>query len=260
MEPQPLPAQETNVRKETPLFSKPILVTLFIVMPFFGAWVGNTYTSQNTVLSTSKLTPEMPQATTDLETIRPVGELVSESYGYNSRYAIASSGIYYLIARRSPDSASFELLRGSLEPLRPGNRTDGGYLGYLYARDEHRVYYEGEVLHGAKPLTFRPIENGHGSHSYGTDGERVYFGSTLIPNADPATFTILWQTVWEGCLKSTFSKDTKSVYFRSTPLQDADPDTFEALYGGYAKDKRGYYNFTEFLGPSIDPTEAECLI
>lgn len=158
---------------------------------------------------------------------------------------------------------TFEILKGKLKPLKD-------YLRYLYARDDTHVFYAGEILPEANVQNFHPIENGYGIHIYGTDGSRVYIGSQIISGADPMTFRPLWETIYEGCGSSTYSKDVSHVYYHkrtehsgfneytTTVVSDADPATFESLINEIGKDKHGYYESGVYIGPTIDPVKLNC--
>jgi hypothetical protein len=113
-------------------------------------------------------------------------------------------------------------------------------------------------LSGADAATFRPIENGKGTHSYGADSKAVYFVSDLIPGADPQAFKVLWETIYEGCQKEIYSKDATHVYLGTITVPQADSATFEALLNGFGKDSRGYYKGETFFGPTLDPKELVC--
>lgn len=176
--------------------------------------------------------------------------------GWLSPYSATGTVIYYRDDVISgADSATFELLKGSLEPMM-------GDVYYLYAKDSRNVYYNGKSLPGVILATFVPIENGGGSHSYGTDGKTVYFGAEPILGADPKTFEILWQTIYEGCKRGTYSKDSNSVYFKSSRIPNADPNTFKVfltgIYANYAEDKSGYYKGLDYIGSTVDPKLLEC--
>ena len=178
----------------------------------------------------------------------------------DSAYAVDSTHAYYDGKPLSADATTLEILKGSLTNMK-------GYISYLYARDVRTVYYAGKPLPGAVPATFQPIENGAGNHFYGTDGRTVYFGSKPIEGADPKTFKILWQTIYEGCGSSTYSKDATHVYFSTfgtatstvtATVPNADPATFEALINGFGKDNRGYYKEAIYIGPTLDKERLVC--
>lgn len=189
--------------------------------------------------------------------------LTSSSLGGFDRYGNPVSGYevnnlhaYYNKKLIGADPITLEVIKGSLKEMH-------GYVKYDYAKDANTVYYAGNPLPGAFPATFRPIENSSGSHSYGIDGKTVYSGFDPIPSADPKTFKILWQTIWEGCPYTHYSKDATRVYVSTTTLKAfvvpyADPATFESLVNGFGKDKRGYYEGTTYLGPTIDLNNFNC--
>lgn len=174
----------------------------------------------------------------------------------------------YFLNRFSSEDSNFEVLMGSLEPMK-------GYINYSYARGSHDVFYEGRSLNdnlyasnktpmsSIDILSFRPIENGQGHHSYGTDGRYIFFQDKIIEGASPHTFQILWRTIYEGCGRTAYSKDPRNVYFSqfgsgTTVVLGADSATFEPLFNGYGKDKRGYYKGAQYVGPALDASKIEC--
>lgn len=179
-----------------------------------------------------------------------------------SAYAVDGAHAYYEGKIIDADPATLEVIKGSLKNMK-------GYITYKYARDLNAVYYEGIPLYGyavypGSASAFQPIENGSSLQSYGTDGKTVYFYSSPISGADPKTFKILWQTTWEGCPQTQYSKDATHVYLDSSVLrksfvvQGADPATFESLVRGFGKDKRGYYEEATYLGPTMDLNKLTC--
>lgn len=174
-----------------------------------------------------------------------------------SQYAVDDTQAYYEGGAFDADPATLEIIRGSLKDMK-------GNITYKYARDLRKVYYEGFSISDVVPSTFRLIENGSGYQSYSTDGQTVYFYYYPVPGADPRTFKILWQTIYEGCPQTPYSKDATHVYFdspisRSSRLvPGADPATFESLIRGFGKDKRGYYEGATYIGPTIDLSKLTC--
>lgn len=185
--------------------------------------------------------------------ILPVpGSSITSTYGEPIKtYTVEGGRVYYRGNLMNADSKTLEILKGSLQSMK-------GDIVYLYARDIKSVYYDGKLVVDAILATFRPIENGAGSHNYGTDGKSVYFGSELIPKADPKYFKILWHPIYEGCGQTKYSSDLNHVYFATTTVTNANQATFEALINGFGKDVRGYYKGAVFIGPQIDPKLLVC--
>ncbi len=180
----------------------------------------------------------------------PLGGL--DEYGNpKSGYYSDDVGVYFVEGVVSSEIDSFELLPGALELMH-------GFISYAYAKDKWNVYYNGKILYDARVDTFKPIENGRGTHYYGTDGTNVFFEDQTIVNADPKTFEILWETMYEGCGYTMYSKDESNVYYENVRVPGADAATYEALIKGYGKDKRGFYKGLEYIGPTLDERELFC--
>lgn len=101
-----------------------------------------------------------------------------------------------------------------------------------YARDDKRVYYQGEMI-VEDPLNTFEILRG----SYSKDAESIYYGSKKIDGADPSTFSFI--------RNSDFTMDKNSVYFYENfnvrKIESADPATFQVVLGSagnYGRDDR----------------------
>lgn len=228
-------------------FIAPLLLILIVVLLIGGGtYVFTKQQNQPTVVNTSTIS-----------SYRPLGGF--DSYGnLASQYAVDNTHAYYKgMVMRDTDPETLEVIKGSLQEMK-------GFITYEYAKDARTVYYQGIPLSGVVLASFRPIENGYSVQSYGTDGQTVYFYSYPIAGADLKTFKILWQTVWEGCPDTSYSKDTTHVYFdsfeyrMSKVVPGADPETFASLAHGFGKDKRGYYEGANYLGPTMDLSKLVC--
>ena len=242
---------------------KDMILSLVIVCIGVGVVLGGSYLFREMSVENEDSNSE-PIFTVDRETKNDEPIVVEENKkavetlggvdlygGPVSEYLIKGSKVYFREEEISDDSLNFELIKGSLIPMK-------GFISYLYAKDTNSVYYEGKKLEDVIVDKFRPIENGRGSHNYGTDGEAVYFGSEPLLNADSKTFRILWGTMWEGCGSTEYGADATHVYFKNKIMLNADPASFEPLINGYGKDKRGYYKETEYIGPVLDSRELYC--
>ena len=62
---------------------------------------------------------------------------------------------------------------------KPINRYGWG-MGMGYDKDENNVYYDGEIIEGADPETFKYLRLG-----YAKDKNNVYYDGKIIKGADP---------------------------------------------------------------------------
>lgn len=208
-----------------------------VIIAISFAWIGF-YAGSNS-------SPDGKSAKLACVALQNVGGV--DSYGSPvSNYRTDGTHIYYQLS----DGPNLEIIPGALASMKVD-------IKYLYAKDAYGVFYEGKRL-DANPTTFVPIENGAGVHSYGTDGIRVFYGSETIQGADPQTFEALWETIYEGCGKTEYSRDAGKVYWKDAVVPGADASTFESLIHGYGRDKRGYYQGTGYIGPSLDQDKLLC--
>lgn len=111
------------------------------------------------------------------------------------------------------------------------------------------VIYNGMIVKGADPLTFKYIDGGP---VIGLDASHVYFGSNVIPNADPSTFFIVSPSV------GTLAVDQHAVYFlvdinvpnkpdqmSVTRIPNSDPLTLVSDGAGRFHDKNQTYEIEE---------------
>ena len=127
-----------------------------------------------------------------------------------------------------------------------------------YTKDENNVYFKGQEITGADPITFQIIDDRHAK-----DKNHVYYALQIIQLADPITFQLLnswfsyrdknhmwvWWEIVTGADPNTFqemndfSKDKDHVFLWTYMLIWADPSTFENLGNGIYRDKNHIYNW-----------------
>ena len=123
-------------------------------------------------------------------------------------------------------------------------KKDAGQLGYVYENDTWNfVTYNMAVGRNVNPIdvnkeTFKVHEN----EKFASDDKNVFFMGNKIDGADPMTFMVISEES-EMC----YAKDKKSVYIYLDDgvimnVIGADPETFEVLAFPYAKDKNDAYN------------------
>jgi len=132
-----------------------------------------------------------------------------------------------------------------------------------YATDKSHVYYQGEVIEGLEPGSFRKMSKG-----YYRDNEHIVFGGEVLDNADAETFEMSegalyrdknfvyvyrraivrseFQRLGEG---QNYVRDKTTVFYRGEPIA-VDIATFEVVSGrgtddSYTKDSNGVYYIRE---------------
>jgi hypothetical protein len=121
------------------------------------------------------------------------------------------------------DVATFEVI--------PNQNAEPGPLSDEFAKDKNHIYYFGDVVSQADPVTFSVLLDSTGfDWGYAKDKNHFYFidensGTwvNVIPNVDYATFVVLG---------NGYAKDKSHVWYNNfsqvvtPPLQRADPATF----------------------------------
>jgi len=104
-----------------------------------------------------------------------------------------------------------------------------------YGKDNINVFYFTDVIIGANPETFIPI-----NHSFSKDSFSIFYQTKKIKEADVNSFFVLSNSY--GSDSSSYGKDKYHVFFRNLLLKDADYSSFEMCNSsGYAKDKNHVY-------------------
>ncbi|TXI92372.1 MAG: hypothetical protein E6Q34_06565 [Burkholderiaceae bacterium] len=158
-------------------------------------------------------------------------------------YAKDKNHVYHLIwpTENGEDAATY------VRVLDPTTRSDN------WTKDKNHAYYNGRIVVGADPSTFRAF-----NFEFGVDAKNLFFRNTLVPGADVATFELITEQA------PSYAKDSKQVYYdvslEDNPIiEGADPATFtlfsEGQYNlptGYAKDKNHVFYQTKLI-PEADP-------
>lgn len=95
---------------------------------------------------------------------------------------------------------------------------------FRYAKDKSQVYFELNIIPGAKPASFRVLSR---DGAFTRDATRMYFHGAPIENADPDTFVIL---------DSDFGKDATNAFVGTIMLPSVHIETWAALGKGHAED------------------------
>lgn len=100
------------------------------------------------------------------------------------------------------------------EPIKDSNDKVTGYV-----KNEWGVYFDGRLIPGADPATFRflgyvPVPASTGDE-YAADATHVYWFDQILPGADPASFK-LYPQVWQ-CAEyyACEARDAKNYYFEN---------------------------------------------
>lgn len=110
---------------------------------------------------------------------------------------------YKLSAKYTPN------LSNRREPILGPEGYDTGY-----ERDASNVYYDGQLIPGADPKTFKAV-----GVNYSVDSKNAFFQTRIIPGADVGTF----ETIHDY----GFAKDKYRVYEMDKVIPGADPNTYK---------------------------------
>jgi hypothetical protein len=156
------------------------------------------------------------------------------------------------------DRTMFKVMPLPSHPLAPcENEADE-----FYGADRSHVFYEGKIIAGADPASFRPLAE----YEYGADRNSVFYRGEKLAGADPASFRIL---LWPhetpptkpgsvylkrppGENFSIYAVDARHVWEQDRPMPGRDAATFTLLPMNYTKDKNGVYQ-NDRLVPGLDP-------
>ncbi len=103
-----------------------------------------------------------------------------------------------------------------------------------YARDKNHVYWRGDIIASADPLTFEPVAG-----RYTKDNQHVFIDQRIVEGANPATF----QKV-RG--EEILGRDKNDFYYGNEPFHVADMASFKIINDGWAKDDQAYYAYGHF--------------
>ncbi len=132
------------------------------------------------------------------------------------------------------------------EPLHADNETFQVFSPVGYAKDRHRVFYQGRAIEGAHSATFHVDDD-----EYARDQQHVYFQGVIVQRANPATFRIL---------AYPYGKDDKLAFCGTLPMTVDDVGSFRVIKPGVnthssvaGSDSLGYLdNYHEELDPKLD--------
>lgn len=147
-----------------------------------------------------------------------------------------------------------------------------------FAGDHGAVYFQGRPLPGADPATFMLLATRPGwakdrSHVYhhdrvvsddvehftllggglAKDSSAVFWSDGSVVSDDPEHFTVIFDDD-----HYLFTKDANVVEVNGTVIAGAEPSTFRVLQGGYARDGRSIFYFTDQV-VDADPATFEPL-
>lgn len=114
-----------------------------------------------------------------------------------------------------------------------------------YARDKNYVFYQGQIIHGADPESFEPLEG-----LFAIDKERAYYSGDSIEGASSRDFKVL---------ERGYSADYKDIYLQRKPLHVCSVEGFKFIEA--TDDKRFFtrwstdgchYFYLEYKVPSED--------
>lgn len=113
-------------------------------------------------------------------------------------------------------------------------------------KDKNRVYYQGTVLAGAEPASFRHLAQG-----YYRDAKRVFWCTDPLPDADPESFRACGEEL-------PYAYDRQHVWSGSQVLAGVDAKTFKHLDAHVFKDaQRVYVGTSATMVPQADPASFE---
>jgi len=117
------------------------------------------------------------------------------------------------------DIASFKVLK-----YQPWKWSDSK-SGTFYAKDKNAVYYRGERVKGADPLTFRMLDENNSN--YAIDRFGLYYNGTPLMYSLPKNYKIFDanNNKWE----SVYVISNNRVFFKENEIKGADAKTFEVI-------------------------------
>jgi hypothetical protein len=185
----------------------------------------------------------------------PSGSNIKGSDYYNYKGCIFLGGNIFEIGTHKlegSDVKSFQILSGGYS--KDKNRVY--YLGNILldadpvtfivktedsAIDKNQVYYMGKKLNDADPNSFFVIQQNGKNTEYSKDKNNVYYEDLRLNGSDPDSFVIL---PFEG--KNTYyAKDKNQVYYMGQKILYANPQSFTILNGSYSRDNQSVF-FNEY--------------
>ena len=125
----------------------------------------------------------------------------------------------------------------------------------IYATDKNAVYYKGQILVGANPLTFvflGGVNTISHEEGYSKDDKSVFFEGKRLTTADANTLEVIppyYNTASE--YQEGYAKDKKNIFHYGEVMSQYDSPTFNVLGWYYTIDKSGIY-YNDKLIPNSD--------
>ncbi len=178
-------------------------------------------------------------------------------FGYGSLLKNALSGIA---------SSGYSVVKGQVfYNANPIENADAGTFTVLapqhlhggYAKDEHRVYYRGQIIANADPKSFRPFDDGQ---EYWADQQAVYLDGQAIAGATPTGFSRLpdaWNNATDFAVQQHAENST--LYYRETPIGQVNAADVVVLWPYIARDTQRIYAGADVILPMADAASFELL-
>lgn len=143
----------------------------------------------------------------------PLGPKIDESVSDNHYYSLFRTSVIFGWMGNCFELGCFEIEEADVDTFRP--------LNYMYAVDEHRVYYQQNVILDETPDGFRLAG---GPYAVGSKG--AYWDGETFPVQDEESFQAVEFRLDER--KLHYGVDSSGVYCRNRKISDH-PDGFHAL-------------------------------
>lgn len=155
-------------------------------------------------------------------------------------YRIIDNQVYYISESSTTNMSSiFVIETESFRVLNPSVDPISVLLGdvSIYAIDNKSVFINDNRIVNADPETFtiNLFEDPH-FYTWSKDKNHVYFRGQKVYGADPITFEVISEGNMKDCSYRGYGKDSSKVFYGTEEIMFADPDTFQILGGEYSKD------------------------
>lgn len=275
METDQVPNETTDLRKSdvwntvTP-FSKYLAMTLFVLLPFIGAWIGYNFALTKSVVVSERVDQSTAENTSDVdEQISipddqgkliegPVVPLAPKDYQktytqfWASDYFELDGQIYY---SESYGATTSRLLEGVEAESFVPHTSDG----FPYAKDENGVIcndrradfidlptFEFVLRGGDTWISHESIDHDQWTNVYTKDKNFVFFDCHIVEGADPDSFEII-----SASYRDAYGRDADSVFFEDQEMLDADVDSFQPSQALYATDNFNVFRKGDKVGSLI---------
>ncbi|MFO6424201.1 DKNYY domain-containing protein [Motilimonas sp. KMU-193] len=116
----------------------------------------------------------------------------------------------------------------------------------VYAKDNHHVYYRGEVLKGAESASFHPLFVGQGLDEYWADSQYVYrYTEQLALNPQQVS-------LFHDDSYAVYLTDGEQLFCNGIKVPNADLSSFKVIFGALAKDNQHIYYQDHIILPEAD--------